>query len=358
MASFLTRDVRTYLDIVRESTYNTPQTTGANYERLVTTNAVVFIPNQETRTDQGRAGSEFASAICNTYWEPAALTVAGEGDFAGFGRLALRAVGGTITDTTVVSAAAFKHSAPMLPGTTSLQLPSFNMIAAIESSGASYLYTGCVVDRMRVSKEAGQLAQISFDILGSGKHRGPHAVTSLPSTPSFGCTRPYGFASYNNGGAIDLSTGCRVKSWNLELANNHAPASNRCDGDSTQNKNDYTASGGASDAAFLGKLEHGDRTLTGEIVLELDGTYAEHTDLTEKVTLTDFTVGYRGAVLDAGGPTYETTKFIIPTAKFLTSRFTDVNGKACVTLSLLPVTSGTSVLTVEVVNAVTATNYK
>jgi hypothetical protein len=82
MASFLTRDVRTYLDIVRESTYNTPQTTGANYERLVTTNAVVFIPNQETRTDQGRAGSEFASAICNTYWEPAALTVAGEGDFA------------------------------------------------------------------------------------------------------------------------------------------------------------------------------------------------------------------------------------------------------------------------------------
>jgi hypothetical protein len=45
-------------------------------------------------------------------------------------------------------------------------------------------------------------------------------------------------------------------------------------------------------------------------------------------------------------------------AVFQTARFTDVNGKACVELSLLPLTSGTSVMTVEVVNAITATNYK
>lgn len=358
MASYLTRDARVYLDKIRESSYNTPQTTGTNYERLVTTNQVVTIPNQEFRTDQGRAGSEFASAICNTYWEPPAISVAGEGDFAGMGRLALRAVGGTITDTTVVTAAAFKHSAPMLSSSSSLQLPSFNMISVIESSGASYLYTGCVVDRMRLSKEAGQLAQISFDILGSGKHRGPHAVSSLPSAPSFACLRPYGFVSYNNGGAIDLSSSCRVRSWNLELNNNHSPANNRCDGDSTQNADDYTASGGASDAAYLSKLEHGDRTVTASVVLELDGTFDEHNDMAEKVTLTNFTLGYRGAVLDAGGPTYESLKCIFASAAFQTSRFTDVNGKACVELTLLPLTSDTSVMTVEVVNAITATNYK
>jgi hypothetical protein len=205
MASYLTRDVRTYLDKVRESSYNTPQTTGTNYERLVTTNAVVPIPNQEIRTDQGRAGSEFASAVCNTYWEPTTISVSGDGDFAGMGRLALRAVGGTITDATVVTSLAFSHTAPMLPGSSGLQLPSFNMIAAIESSGASYLYTGCVVDRMRLTKEAGQIAQLSFDILGSGKHRGPHAVTSLPSAPSFSCLRPYGYVSYDNGSPINLS---------------------------------------------------------------------------------------------------------------------------------------------------------
>lgn len=361
MASYLTRDVRTYLDKVRESSYNTPQTTGTNYERLVTTNAVVPIPNQEIRTDQGRAGSEFASAVCNTYWEPTTISVSGDGDFAGMGRLALRAVGGTITDATVVTSLAFSHTAPMLPGSSGLQLPSFNMIAALESSGASYLYTGCVVDRMRLTKEAGQIAQLSFDILGSGKHRGPHAVTSLPSAPSFSCLRPYGYVSYDNGSPIDLSAGCRVRSFSAELNNNHSPANNRCDGDSTQDADDYTASGGASDAAYLSKLEHGDRTVSAEIVLELDGTFAEKTDLAEKVTLTNFTLGYRGNDLDPGGTpatTYELFQLIFATAVFQTGRFTDVNGKACVTLSLLPITSGTSVVSVKVQNGITATNYK
>lgn len=358
MPSYLSRDARLYIAKTRESSYNTPETTGANYERMVTTNQVVSIPNAEIRTDQGRAGSEFASAVCNTYWEPPTIAFAGEGDFEGTGRLALRAVGGTITDTTVITAVAFKHSAPMLSSASSLQLPSFNAISVIESSGASYLYTGIVVDRMRLSKEAGQLAQISFDMIGSGKHRGPHAVTSLPAAPSFTCLRPYSFLTYNNGGAIDLSASCRVRSWNLELANNHAPANNRCDGDSTQNVLDYTASGGASDAAFLGKLEHGDRTLSASVVLELDGTFAELTDAAGKVTLTNFTVGFRGAILDVGTSTYNTFKCIIPTAVFTAARFTDVNGKACVQLDLLPTTSGTSVLTVEVVNSTTATNFK
>lgn len=356
--SFLSRDAKLYIDKVREGTYNTPQTTGSNYERAVTTNQAVFIPNQEFRTDQGRAGSEFASAICNTYWEPSSIALQGDGDFAVMGRLALRAVGGTITDTTVVSGAAFKHSAPMLSSASSLQLPSFNAIAAVEGSGASYLYTGCVVDRMRLSKEVGQVAQIAFDILGSGKHRSPHAVTSLPSTPSFACLRPYSYLSYDNGSPVDLSAACRARSWFVELANNHAPANDRCDGDSTQDAGDYSASGGASDAAYTGKLEHGDRSVTAEIVLELDAGFDEWDDMTEKVTLTNVTFGYRGAVLDAGGPTYEHLKIILPSATFQTARYVDSNGKAAVTMSLLPLTSGTSVMTVEVVNAITATNYK
>ncbi len=356
--AFLTRDAKLYLDKVRESTYNTPQTTNTDYERIVTTNQVVAILNQEFRTDLGRAGSEFASAICNTYWEPTQLAVQGEGDFAAMGRLALRAVGGTITDTTVVSAAAFKHSAPMLSSASSLQLPSFNMIAAVEGSGASYLYTGCVVDRFRMEKQAGQVAQMSFDVLGSGKHRSPHGISSLPATPSFACLDTYSFLSYDNGGAVDLSASCRARSWFVELANNHTPANDRCDGDSTQIPGVDTTATGTGKAAYTSKLEHGDRVVSAEIQLELDANFDEWDDMAEKVTLTNVTLGFRGAILDGTAPTYETVQVILPSAVFQTARFTDLNGKAGVTLSLLPLTSGTSVMTVEVVNAITATNYK
>lgn len=358
--AFLQRNAALYIAKTRESSYNTAETTGSNYIRVVNDQTVVFIPNPEKRTDLGRAGTEFATTQCNTYWNATTIPVAGEVDFNSImARLWLRAVGGTITDTTVVTAAAFKHSAPMLPGSSGLQLPSFNAIMDIDGSGADYLYTGLVVDRARLSQDGANVAQCSFDLVGSGKHRTPNAVSSLPSVSSFTCVKPHAFLSYDNGGAIDLASGtCRVKSWFVELSNNHSPQNMRCIGDSSQNYGDYTASGGASDASFLGKLEHGDRAVTAQIVLELDATLDEMNDMAENVTLTNVTFGARGAVLDAGGPTYEYLKLIMATAQFSAVTQVDVNGTASITLTLLPVTTGTSVLTCEVVNATTATNFK
>jgi hypothetical protein len=182
----LQRNAIAYQDKVRESSYNTPQTTGSNYERVIADQIVVTIPNPEKRTDLGRAGSEFATTQCNTYWTPTAISLGSDVDFNGpMGRLALRAVGGTITDTTVVIAAAFKHSAPMLPGSSGLQLPSFNYILDIPGSGADYLYTGMVVDRYRLSQDGSDVAKVSVDLVGSGKHRSPNAVSSLPSASTF-----------------------------------------------------------------------------------------------------------------------------------------------------------------------------
>ena len=358
--AYLQRNAVLYIQKTRESSYNTPETTGSNYLRAVTDNNVVFIPNPEKRNDLGRAGSEFATGQCNTYWQPTAIAVAGEVDFNSvMARLWLRAVGGTITDATVVTAAAFSHTAPMLPGSSGLQLPSFNALADIPGSGADYLYTGLVVDRARLSQDGAGVAQCSFDLIGSGKHRSPGNVSSLPSASSFTCVKPYAYLSYNNGGAIDLASGtCRVKSWFVELSNNHSPQNDRCIGDSSQDYGDYTASGGASDAAYLGKLEHGDRTVTAEIVLELDSSLDEMNDMAENVSLTNVVFGARGAVLDAGGPTYESLKLTMATAQFQTIRQTEVNGKACITLAFLPTTTGTSVLSCEVVNATTATNFK
>jgi hypothetical protein len=218
--AYLQRNAVLYIQKTRESSYNTPETTGSNYLRAVTDNNVVFIPNPEKRNDLGRAGSEFATGQCNTYWQPTAIAVAGEVDFnAVMARLWLRALGGTITDATVVTAAAFSHTAPMLPGSSGLQLPSFNALADIPGSGADYLYTGLVVDRARLSQDGAGVAQCSFDLIGSGKHRSPGNVSSLPSASSFTCVKPYAYLSYNNGGAIDLASGtCRVKSWFVELS--------------------------------------------------------------------------------------------------------------------------------------------
>lgn len=358
--AFLQRNSVLYIQKTRPGSFNAAETTGTNYLRAVVDQNIVFIPNPEKRNDLGRAGSEFATTQCNTYWTPTAVPVAGEVDFNGImGRLWLRAVGGTVTDATVVSGSAFSHTAPMLAGSSGLQLPDFNVIQDIPGSGADYLFTGMVVDRARLFQDGANVAQCSFDLIGTGKHRSPANVSSLPSAASFACVKPYAYLSYDNGGAIDLASGtCRVKSWFVELANNHSPQNDRCIGDSSQDYADYSASGGASDAAYLGKLEHGDRTVTAEIVLELDSSLDEMNDMAENVTLTDVVFGARGAVLDAGGPTYESLKITMATAQFQTIRQTEVNGKACITLAFLPVTTGTSVITVEVVNASTATNYK
>lgn len=358
--AFLQRNAVLYLQKTREGSYNGAETTGSNYLRVVADQNVVFIPNPEKRNDLGRAGSEFATTQCNTYWTPTAFSVAGDVDFNDImGRLALRAVGGTVTDATVVSAAAFSHTAPMLPGSSGLQLPSFNGILDIPGSGADYLYTGLVVDRFRMEQNGSEVARITCDLIGSGKHRTPANVSSLPSASSFACVKPYAFLSYNNGGAIDLAgTSCRVKSWFIEIANNHAPQNDRCIGDSYQNYGDYTASGGASEAAFLGKLEHGDRTVSAEIVLELDSSLDEMNDMAENVSLTDVVFGARGAVLDAGGPTYESLKLTMATAQFQRVTQSEVNGKACITLAFLPTTTGTSVVSVEVVNATSGSSFR
>ena len=65
--AYLQRNAVLYIQKTRESSYNTPETTGSNYLRAVTDNNVVFIPNPEKRNDLGRAGSEFATGQCNTY---------------------------------------------------------------------------------------------------------------------------------------------------------------------------------------------------------------------------------------------------------------------------------------------------
>lgn len=356
MAEFRQNEASLWISKNRESAFNTPATTGAAFLSATTQNPVVLIPEMEKTDDSGRAGnaSEFPTAQCNQYWTPVAAGFSDQANFDLHGRLALRAVGGAVTDATVVASVAFSHTANMLAKSVGLQLPSSTVIS--ELGGASFLFAGCVVERFRLSQEGVNPVIAQFDLLGSGKHRSPHAVTSLPAVPTFSCLKPKSYLNYNDGALIDLTTACRVRSWFVEIVNSHAPADDRCIGDPSQNAGDYTASGGASDASFNSKLTRGNRTVTAQIVILLDSTMPEWLQMASNTALTNITFGARGAVLDGAGPTYQSLKVIVPNGKFAAIQEQDSNGKAALVLSFKTFYDATAIgAKVEVVNGTAAT---
>lgn len=358
MAEFRQSEASLWVSKRKETSFNTPYTAGADFLSATSQNPIVLIPELEKTDDANRAGnaSEFPTAQCNQYWAPPAASFSDQANFDLFGRLALRAVGGAVTDSTVVSSVAFKHLANMLAKSVGLQYPSSTIISAL--GGASFLFPGCVVERFRLSQEGVQPVIAQFDMLGSGKHRSPHAVTSLPSVPTFSCLKPKSFLEYTDDeDTRDLAADCRVRSWFVEIVNNHAPADDRCIGDSTQDAGDYTASGGDSDAAYNSKLNRGNRVINAQIVILLDSTMPEWLKMAENTALTNITFGARGAELDGTGPTYESLKVIIPNGKFASIQEQDSNGKAALVLNFKAFYDATAIgARVEVVNG-TASNF-
>lgn len=360
--SFLQRSIETYISKTREATYNESITAGANFLRAIQDTPLISVPNQEWRDDLGRGGTEFASAQCPTYWSNPTLNLASDADFELIGRLWLRAAGGPITDTVPVALLAGKHSAPMLSSASGLQLPSFNFATNLGGTDATYRFTGGVVDQATLSKSGVEFAKAQFNIIGSGKHYNPYGITSAPSIPTFACGRPFAYLSYNNGGAVDLGADCSLRDWTVTLNNNHNAANDRCNADAAQDPGDPTTFATAGAAAYNSKLEHGDRSVSASVTIEIPATTLSQWDnMTANTALTNFTFGIRGIDLDPGGTpatTYEFLKIIIPTAKFRQIVNVDSNGKASIQCELFALTSGTSLLTVEVQNSnVTAASF-
>ncbi len=356
MAEYRQNEAGLWVSKNREGTFNTPVTTGANFLRATSTNPIVLVPEMEKTDDADRSGnaSEFPTAQCNQYWLPPVIALQDQANFDLAGRLALRGIGGAVTTTTVVAVVAFKHAANMLAKSVGLQYPGSTVIS--ELGGASFLFPGCVVDGFRLSQDGVAPVVAAFDLLGTGKHRSPHAVTSLPAAPVFSCLKPKSFLEYTDDvGLQDLAATCRVRSWFVDARNNHEPTDDRCIGDSTQNAGDYTASGGTSDAAYLSKLTRGNRVVTAQIVILLDSTMPQWLKMASNTALTNITFGARGAILDGAGPTYESLKVIIPNGKFSAVQETDSNGKASLTLSFKAFYDATAIgAKVEVVNGTSA----
>src|SRR5262245_6644367 len=101
----------------REGAFNTPVTSAASYERAGWQNAAVYVPEPEFSTDAGRAGnaSEFQTGQCLRRFLPASIGCADRANFKLYGKMAMRAFGGTPAAPVNVAGAAYRHSAALLP---------------------------------------------------------------------------------------------------------------------------------------------------------------------------------------------------------------------------------------------------
>jgi hypothetical protein len=161
----------------REGPFNTPLTNGNQYERAGWQNAAVYIPEPEFSSDAGRAGisSEFQTGQCLKRFVGASIGLADRANFRLYGKIGMRAFGGTpATPVVVVGGVAFRHSAPLRPKTAGLQLPSFNAVTI--AGGASTLWPGTVVNDFGLSQQGDDDFQISASFLTSGKHRIPMLI--------------------------------------------------------------------------------------------------------------------------------------------------------------------------------------
>jgi hypothetical protein len=172
MAEFLINDVSLFVSKDLEASYNQDVIAGNKYAKIRTLQAAYVLPQVEFINDAGVPGNghEFATTWCPSYISHPAFTITDDVNFGIAGRLALRALGGTVSVLPIVGLA-HEHSCDMLPISSGRQLPSFTMIS--ELGGASFRCAGMVVDRFRLSQNRADRPQYTVDMIGSGDFTTP-----------------------------------------------------------------------------------------------------------------------------------------------------------------------------------------
>lgn len=173
MSEFLINDVALYVSKTLESSYNADIRKPAEYAMIRTLQPAYVLPQVEFVNDAGVPGNghEFATTWCPTYITQPAFSYTDDVNFGIAGRLALRALGGTVTTAQQGGTTAYKHSCNMLSNSVSRQLPSFAIASLL--GGASYRMAGIVVDRFRLSQNRADRPQYAVDVVGSGKYETP-----------------------------------------------------------------------------------------------------------------------------------------------------------------------------------------
>jgi hypothetical protein len=178
-------------------------------------------------------------------------------------------------------------------------------------------------------------------------------VYELPAPPAFACLDPKPFLEYTDDvGLRDLAADCRVKGWSFSMSNNHNTQVARCAGDPKQLRGDYSiTTPGVGVGNYANKSVRGPRTIQAEITYLVNSRVSEWEKMCDAIQLTNVKLGARGAVLDAGAPTYEELSAIIPKAKFNGVRGDNVDGYAAFRFSFATEFDTTAIgCRIEVVN--------
>lgn len=325
---------RQWISKTIESSYNAGVTGGTNYDFIPTREPLFVLPVLEKLTDGDRIGRNAPSHVCNNYWTPMELGLRDDVETGVPARLFRRALGGTVTDTTV-DTGVYDHEFAILAPQVGDVLPSFAVATIL--GNASYMHHGCVVDRFKLMQQGSERVQYEADVISSGRFTNPHELTSLPDLTAPPCMD--GFRTEvtytdHNSDPVDLSTNGTIISWEVEHRNNHRRDKRRV-GDGI-----LTVGDGAG--AYVKKLPRGKYETTINMLVD----FANITDWTNSVANrvnTNLKITVKGPVI-SGSYRHE-FEVIVPRFTFGAVTPGDDNGDAATPISIIcledTVTAGT-----------------
>lgn len=235
----------------------------------------------------------------------------------------------TSTNTTpgvAGTAAAWKHSAPMLPKSGGYQLASSDVV--VQNEADDFLFAGMVGNQMTLAQESTNLPTLTFDLIGTGLHLNPAGFTAPVADSDVPCLD--GAASQilytdPNGDSFDMYETEDVRSFSVTLANNLVtePARTRSGGDPLIGPTD-------GKARHVQKLKRGNRTGTAQVVVAFTDAIEWWIDMAKNTEFTDLTFKVNGPQV---GGVATALAVVFPVATVRGTPGTDAQGDAAYTVN-------------------------
>lgn len=356
MADYQTRDAKIWVSKL-PLPFNTLPAAGLDMEAISSIDVLPgVLPNIEKTDDAGRVGTgtEFATHTCNQYWAAPTIGLSNDQDLWNiYGRLWLRAFGGTVVDA-LDQTTGHSHSAPVRDGTVDgRQLPASALTYLLGPE--DFTLADLCVDRATLTKTGVNPPTLAFQLVGSGYHASPNGLTGLPAyVPPTSCADIGAIAvKYTKADAsvVDLSaSGCRFKDLVATIGNN-LRVNDRCIGDPLLTVNSGTA-------RYTTRLLYvAPRELGVQFTFLIDNALQEYKLMTKNEVVTDIKIAIYGGLIGAGPSKYG-VGLLIPKGTFRNVQAAESDGDAAYTATLQPLDNGIDpVATAFVINDI-ATGFK
>jgi hypothetical protein len=343
MAEFDIKVLELGISKLRETTYNTSPTDGADYIRVKTTSTEWPTPYPEKVSDAGKigAGYGYPTQYRNDYWKQPQIQVIEDMNTDFFAYLLARALGGSVIATQVVAGPPVVNDWEILMQNIAgggAQMPSSGFFTKI--GGYDTLFSGMCVTGMTVAQQKGGTPQGTFQLDGSGKYTKISTITPVftvpaPLTKYNYMISPATRLTYFNGvSTVDLCG--RILNWQLQL-NKNAKVTDRRPCDPPIDGADYTK------GAYQNRMLTGVPSAQLTVDLSVDADQAELVLAQDNQDVTNFKIAMQGEKL-AAGPERAEIDLIMPIGVITAIPGTSVDDIAAIRLTvdakLDPVTNG------------------